>query len=281
MVNTRTGCGIDLPGTDCRSSNPQMEHQTPEPRGQGEDSTGTIPTPQTDRRMGEGEPSMTGHENTESSTTSQRQSELDKQLELAREQRRQVELQIELAKLQKGHQPAHTGQEEEEEADNEFAAYTRQRVDPKSEVGRYIAAFHETTKSIRQAPTLTGTPMYLAWQAGIEFIIQKKQLEPPSADKRVAKLWHAQNTWLYGFMQSSISTEAQLHYKAPDDLLAYSLWEKLEIIFAEQLQTIQKCLFWELIYLSHKTLGTDRSLIEQALAIHTELDRLEYSLPNW
>ncbi|PGH07904.1 hypothetical protein AJ79_06111 [Helicocarpus griseus UAMH5409] len=108
-----------------------MEHQTPEPRGQGEESMRTIPTPQTDQHnwTGRGELFMVDH------LPLQHQSELDKQLELVREQQRQVELQIELAKLQKGNQPAHTGQEEEEEADNEFAAYIRQQVDSKSEIG--------------------------------------------------------------------------------------------------------------------------------------------------
>lgn len=281
MVNTRTGGGIDLPGAQLHAEQLQMETWTPERDNQGE----TPPTPHTGHREREtnrdNEVPMMDENDDRGSSPQTEGPELDKQLRL-------VQLQIELARLQQANRPAR--QRQDQTSNDDFTAYTKQRVDPTSEVGRYITAFHETTKSIRRPTALSGTPTYTAWrssillaakQAGIEHILKEQQIEPPSADERVAKLWHAQNAWLHGFMWSAISTDAQSHFKAPDEILAYSLWDILETTFAERPQAVRKRLFRDLIYISTKALGSDRNLIERTLTIRTELDRLGYPLPDW
>ncbi|KAL1955110.1 hypothetical protein VTO42DRAFT_9011 [Malbranchea cinnamomea] len=150
--------------------------------------------------------------------------------------------------------------------DDELAELFGFELDPNSRAGQAVATFREKVKLVKRPIALTGTASYLSWkqsilqgarQAGIDYILTKKQVRPPSDRYDAKAVWNEYNSWLYGFMWTSISTQALSHFKSPDENIAYNLWEILEITFAERPQTTRHRLLQELNFMTSKSMGGD------------------------
>ena len=204
------------------------------------------------------------------------QIELDKQLKLAR-------IQLKIVRLQRAinRQPTQAAELGTSKA---FKAYVQCEYGPKSEVGQYILAFHEKVKVIQKPALLTSTQTYLTWwenvllaakQADVDDILLEGQMEPPVEDEGIVKLWHMKNTWLHTFIWSTVSMQAQLRFKAPDEIVAYMLWNLLEGTFAEQPETVWKQLILEIFCLT-PDFKNEHQYIEKILALWIEISHLGY-----
>ncbi|QSS51754.1 hypothetical protein I7I53_07163 [Histoplasma capsulatum var. duboisii H88] len=242
MVNLRSGSAPDL----TREYVPLNRRTQETPDNEIKNESGSLPTPATVRRRpmeareltSEGSGSEFEDPMSERSSSGQRDQE-DADI---------VRMKLEIARLQHEVERMRTNRSASsvrEDLDADVADYLQQRGTTPS-IMKIIKQFKQQVELIAEPVRLLGFANYSTWREDVlravehsetGDILDNKELSPAEgASVCMQRLWKERNSWLYGYMWSSISMQARAHFTLSKDnrMSAYMLWSVVEETFAER-----------------------------------------------
>ncbi|EER36377.1 conserved hypothetical protein [Histoplasma capsulatum H143] len=269
MVNLRSGSAPDL----TREYVPLNRRTQETPDNEIKNESGSLPTPATVRRRpmeareltSEGSGSEFEDPMSERSSSGQRDQE-DADI---------VRMKLEIARLQHEVERMRTNRSASsvrEDLDADVADYLQQRGTTPS-IMKIIKQFKQQVELIAEPVRLLGFANYSTWREDVlravehsetGDILDNKELSPAEgASVCMQRLWKERNSWLYGYMWSSISMQARAHFTLSKDnrMSAYMLWSVI---------------YEELLTLTAVKKGSNRAFIERLLAIRTEYIRIGF-----
>ncbi|OJD24664.1 hypothetical protein ACJ73_03968, partial [Blastomyces percursus] len=289
MVNLRSGSAPDL----TKDYVPPSRRTQETPDNEVKNESGSLPTPTTARRRPMEARELTSEESgsefedpmSDRSSSGQRDRE---GAETVRMRLEIVRLQHDIERLRASRDAGPAGGD----LDADVADYLQQKGRTPS-IMKIIKQFKQQVRLIAEPVRLLGSVNYPTWREDVlravehsetDDILGNKELSPAEgASLCMQRLWRERNSWLYGYMWSSISVQARAHFTLPKDnqLSAYMLWSVVEETFAERTSVRRARLFEELTGLTAAKKGSDRAFIERLIAIRTEYIRLGFAVQDF